>query len=134
MNNGEKSRLSSPISLHGNSSRLRALIIAGLGLHIAINKISLALKQFLKKEMGRGNIHEHRKSTVCSPHRSPRHVDPKRSITHFSRLDNGWDRCLVLECNRWKPHGLVFIDLAGGYPDSFHRLVSSVSCRKESTW
>ena len=40
--------LSSPITRHGNSSRLRALIIAGLPLWIKSNKASPARKQFLK--------------------------------------------------------------------------------------
>ena len=51
MNNREGAPLSSPISLHGNSSRLRALIIAGLSLSFASNKCSPATKQFLKKEI-----------------------------------------------------------------------------------
>ena len=51
MNNRERVPLSSPISLHGNSSRLRALIIAGSTLIAATNKRSLTSKQFFKKEI-----------------------------------------------------------------------------------
>ena len=48
MNNGERVPLSSPISLHGNSSRLRALIIAGLSLAFVSNKGSVGEKQSFK--------------------------------------------------------------------------------------
>tara|TARA_B100000459_G_C8572377_1_gene199299 strand:+ start:987 stop:1232 length:246 start_codon:yes stop_codon:yes gene_type:complete len=48
MKGRERVPLSSPISRHGNSSRLQALIIAGLFLKLDSNKGSPALKQFLK--------------------------------------------------------------------------------------